>query len=137
MRNSTKESSSLKGSLKDSLRKSNTFGRKSINNSINTIIIPLLNRKKENNCFLNVIIQVFFQLSEFKKELLETNDNLATHSKTIKELYNLLKSYANEQIKYKDNKNQIEPTLSVNDLRNYLNNIFSSINNNYSIYYSH
>lgn len=124
MRNSTKESSSLKGSLKDSLRKSNTFGRKSINNSINTIIIPLLNRKKENNCFLNVIIQVFFQLSEFKKELLETNDNLATHSKTIKEFYNLLRSYANEQIKYKDNKNQIEPTLSVNDLRNYLNNIF-------------
>ena len=121
---SAKESPSLKGSLKDSLRKSSTFGRASINNSTNNIIIPLLNRTKENNCFLNVIIQVIFNLNEFKKELLEVNENLASNSKTIKEFYNLLKSYASEQIKNKDNKNQIEPIISVNDLRYLLNNIY-------------
>ena len=121
LKSSTKESSSLKGSLKDSIRKS---GKKSINNSINNIIIPLLNRKKENNCFLNVIIQVIFNLNEFKKELLEANGNLAINSKTIREFYNLLKTYASEQIKNKDNKNQIEPIISVNNLRNLLNSIY-------------
>ena len=63
-------------------------------------------------------------MSEFKKELIEVNEDLANNSKTIKELYNLLKSYGEEQLKNKDNKNQIEPVLSVNDLRNYLNNIY-------------
>ena len=123
IRNSS-NSSSLKGSMKDSISRVSTFGRKSlISNSINNIIIPLLNRTKENNCFLNVIIQVLFHLREFKKELIEANEDLSKNSKTIRELYNLLKSYGEEQIKNKDNKNQIEPILSVNDLRNYLNNI--------------
>jgi hypothetical protein len=124
LRNSS-NSSSLKGSMKDSISRVSTFGRKSlISNSINNIIIPLLNRTKENNCFLNVIIQVLFHLREFKKELIEVNEDLSKNSKTIRELYNLLKSYGEEQIKNKDNKNQIEPILSVNDLRNYLNSIY-------------
>ena len=124
LRNSS-NSSSLKGSMKDSISRVSTFGRKSlISNSINNIIIPLLNRTKENNCFLNVIIQVLFHLREFKKELIEVNEDLSKNSKTIRELYNLLKFYGEEQIKNKDNKNQIEPVLSVNDLRNYLNNIY-------------
>ena len=125
LKNSSNNSSSLKSSIKDSLRRSSTFGRKSFNNnSINNVIIPLLNRTKENNCFLNVIIQILFHLGEFRKELIEVNDDLSNNSKTIKELYNLLKSYADEQVKNKDNKNPIEPILSVNDLRNYLNNIY-------------
>ena len=118
--------SSLKNSLKDSLKKTNTFTKKNLNsNSINSIIIPLLNRTKENNCFLNVIIQVLFNLGEFKKELLENNEDLPKLSQTITEFYNLLKSYGEEQIKNKDNKGPIEPILSVNNLRNFLNNRYN------------
>ena len=124
MKNSSIESS-LKNSLKDSLKKSGTFGRKSINNnSVNNIIIPLLNQKKENNCFLNVIIQVLNNLGEFKKDLFDNNDNLSKFSRTLKELFHLLKSYKEEQVKNKDNKNQIEPVISVNELRNQLNKIY-------------
>ena len=108
----------IKSSIKESIKKNNNI-KKSIN--INNIIIPLLNRVKENNCFLNVIIQVLFHSTEFKKELLENNYNLSRHSRTINELFNLLKSYSSEQVKNKDNKNPIEPVISVNELRNYLN----------------
>ena len=95
------------------------------NNNINNIIIPLLNKPKENNSFLNVIIQSFFHLKEFKKDLLENNEDLYKKSNTIREIYNLLKSYKEEQTKNKDNMNQIVPVLSVNKLRNYLHNIFN------------
>ena len=127
LKNSVKESSSLKSSFKDSLKRINSLSKKSSNNnsvnSINNIIIPLLNRTKENNCFLNVIIQVLFHLGEFKKDLLENNEDLTKHSRTINEFYNLFKSYREEQVKNKEskNKNPIEPILSVNDLRNLLN----------------
>ena len=120
---SIKENSSLRSSIVDSIKKTNSL-RKSINNSGNSIIIPLLNRTKENNCFLNVIIQVLFQLIEFKNELLDINKELSNNSRTIKEFYNLLNSYRDEQIKNKDNKNQIEPVLSVNDFKEHLNNIY-------------
>ena len=116
---SLNENKSLKNSVKDSLKKSTS----SINSN-NYIIIPLINRKKENNCFLNVIIQSFFFLGEFRKELLEVNSLLGRKSRTIQELYKILNSYANEQQKNKENKNQIEPVISVNELRNYLNNIY-------------
>ena len=122
----SKRESSLKNSLKDSLKRTSTFGKKSLNsNSINNVIIPLLNRTKENNCFLNVIIQVLFNLGEFKKELLENNEDLPKLSQTVAEFYNLLKSYGEEQIKNKDNKGLIEPILSVNNLRNFLNNRYN------------
>ena len=122
----TNRDSSLKNSLKDSIKKSNTVIKKNINsNSINNIIIPLLNRTKENNCFLNVIIQVIFNLVEFKKELLENNEDLQKLSQTVTEFYNLLKSYGEEQIKNRDNKGPIEPILSVNNLRNFLNNRYN------------
>ena len=117
---------SLKNSLKDSLKRSGTFNKKNSNsNSINNIIVPLLNRTKENNCFLNVIIQVLFNLGEFKKELLENNEDLPKLSQTVTEFYNLLKSYGEEQIKIKDNKGPIEPIISVNNLRNFLNNRYN------------
>ena len=125
LKNSVKDPLSLKNSLKDSLKRSNTFGRKSINNSINNTIIPLLNRTKENNCFLNVIIQSLFNLGEFRKNLLENNPEIGKKSSIGRELYNLFNSYINEQQKYKDNKNQIEPVLSVNEFRKTLNNKFN------------
>ena len=125
LKNSVKDPLSLKNSLKDSLKRSNTFGRKSINNSINNTIIPLLNRTKENNCFLNVIIQSLFNLGEFRKNLLENNPEIGKISSIGRELYNLFNSYINEQQKYKDNKNQIEPVLSVNEFRKTLNNKFN------------
>ena len=82
----SKHESSLRNSLKDSLKRTGTFGKKSLNsNSINNVIIPLLNRTKENNCFLNVIIQVLFNLVEFKKELLEDNEDLPKLSQTVTE----------------------------------------------------
>ena len=120
---SNKESSSLKSSIVDSINRTNSL-RKSINSSGNSIIIPLLNRTKENNCFLNVIIQVLFQLTEYKKELLDINKELSNNSRTIKEFYDLLNSYRDEQIKNKDNKNQIEAVLSVNSFKEHLNNIY-------------
>ena len=125
LKNSMKDSSSLKNSLKDSLKRSNTWGRKSINNSINNTIIPLLNRTKENNCFLNVIIQSIFNLGEFRKNLLENNPEIGKKSTIGRELYNLFNSYINEQQKYKDNKKPIEPVLSVNEFRKTLNNKFN------------
>ena len=93
-------------------------------NNIKNIIIPLLNRAKENNCFLNVIIQTLYNLGEFTKELLENNENLVKNNKTFREFYNLLKSYEEEQIKNVNNKGQIEPIISVNKLRNYLHEIY-------------
>ena len=121
-RRSSLRNSSNKESSSPSIRKSSSL-RKSINN-INNIIIPLLNRTKENNCFLNVIIQSLFHCSEFKKDLTEKNSNLSNNSRTLKELINVLTSYGSEQNKNKDNKGQIEPVLSVNDLKYYLNNIY-------------
>ena len=124
-----KYSTSLKGSLKDSLKRSKTFLKKSTNSSVNNVIIPLSNKTKENNCFLNVIIQCLFHLGGFKKELLEFNPELGQRSRILRELYGLFTSYAGEQQKNKDNKNQIEPTLSVNELRNYLNNLYHCYQN--------
>ena len=90
----------------------------------NNIIIPLLNRAKENNCFLNVIIQTLFNLGEFRKELLRNNENLERNNKIIREFYNLFKSYEEEERKNINNKGQIEPIISVNILRNYLNELY-------------
>ena len=119
---------SIQNPLKDSIRRTNTL-RKSLNGSINNkILIPLLNRTKENNCFLNVIIQVLFNLDDFKNELFsEDIIDISKKSKAIHEFYELFKSYKLEQQKNKDNRdsNQIEPVLSVNNLRNYLNQVYN------------
>ena len=105
--------------------KENIFLDTKKNNNINNnIIIPLLNRAKENNCFLNVIIQTLFNLGEFKKELLINNENLERNNKIIREFYNLFKSYEEEERKNINNKGQIEPIISVNNLRNYLNELY-------------
>ena len=119
---SSKELGRFRSSLKDTMisRSSITFF-----NSVNNVIIPLLNKRKENNCFLNVIIQNLAHLTIFKNDFLISSD-VFTKSKPINELYNLIKSYEDEQIKNKDNKDTIiEPVLSVNNLRIYLNEIFN------------
>ena len=119
---SSKELGRFRSSLKDTMisRSSITFF-----NSVNNVIIPLLNKRKENNCFLNVIIQNLAHLTIFKNDFLISSD-VFTKSKPINELYNLIKSYEDEQIKSKDNKDTIiEPVLSVNNLRVYLNEIFN------------
>ena len=119
---SSKELGRFRSSLKDTMisRSSITFF-----NSVNNVIIPLLNKRKENNCFLNVIIQNLAHLTIFKNDFLISSD-VFTKSKPINELYNLIKSYEDEQIKNKDNKDTIiEPVLSVNNLRFYLNEIFN------------
>ena len=119
---SSKELGRFRSSLKDTMisRSSITFF-----NSVNNVIIPLLNKRKENNCFLNVIIQNLAHLTIFKNDFLISSD-VFTKSKPINELYNLIKLYEDEQIKNKDNKDTIiEPVLSVNNLRVYLNEIFN------------
>ena len=119
---SSKELGRFRSSLKDTMisRSSITFF-----NSVNNVIIPLLNKRKENNCFLNVIIQNLAHLTIFKNDFLISSD-VFTKSKPINELYNLIKSYEDEKKKNKDNKDTIiEPVLSVNNLRVYLNEIFN------------
>ena len=41
-----------------------------INLNLNNILIPMLNLKRENNCFLNVLIQVLFNLESFSITIL-------------------------------------------------------------------
>ena len=126
-RNSLKLSCQELGAFRNSLRdgfltKSNNSGK----NSINNIIIPMLNKKKENNCFLNVIIQNLSHLENFKNDLsLSENTETFYKSKSINEFADIMKLYESEQIKNKDNKDtKIEPVLSVNNLRNELNQIY-------------
>ena len=112
---------SLKNSLKDSIKRINT------KKSINDILIPMTNKTKENNCFLNALIQSLFNLDEFRKEILsEENLYKIKRSKPINELYELMRLYKIEQQKNKDNKDSlnIEAVLSVNNLRDYLNEIY-------------
>ena len=114
--------SSLKNSLRDSAKRINANKK-----SVNDILIPMTNKTKENNCFLNALIQSLFNLDEFRKEILsEENINKIKRSKPINELYELMKSYKIEQQKNKDNKDSvnIEAILSVNNLREYLNEIY-------------
>ena len=127
---SSKELGAFRNIIRDSfLSKSVNPGKKN-NNSINNIIIPMINRKKENNCFLNVIIQNLSHLQNFKNDLLqkESLDGFMK-SKPINEFYNLIKLYESEQIKFKENTKEnkgtnIEPILSVNNLRYSLNEVF-------------
>ena len=86
----------------------------------------MLNKKKENNCFLNVIIQNLSHLENFKNDLsLSENTETFNKSKSINEFADIMKLYESEQIKNKDNKDtKIEPVLSVNNLRNELNQIY-------------
>lgn len=119
-------------SLKDSsIKRSTTLGNgnKNKNNSINNLIIPLLNQKKENNCFLNVIIQILTHLEKFKEELLHKYyENIFMKSKSTNEFYDLIKLYESEQIKNRDSKDKIEPILSVNNIRTSLNEIYHRYN---------
>ena len=134
LRLSSKELGEFRNSIRDfSLSNSVNFG-KGNKNSINNIIIPMLNRKKENNCFLNVIVQNLVHLPNFKNDLLlNESSDFFTRTKTVNEFYNLIKLYESEQIKnkynIKENKNNkdfiIEPILSVNNLRNSLNEVFN------------
>jgi len=113
---------SLKNSLRDSAKRINANKK-----SVNEILIPMTNKTKENNCFLNALIQSLFNLDEFRKEILsEENINKIKRNKPINELYELMKSYKVEQQKNKDNKDSvnIEAILSVNNLREYLNEIY-------------
>ena len=126
---SSKQLVAFKNSIRD-LTKPN------INKSINNIIIPLINRRKENNCFLNVIIQNLTHLQKFKDELLlEDNEYIYKKSKPIFDLYDIIKLYENEQKKYKkylnnnkinkEDKNKLEPIISVNNFRFSLNQIYN------------
>ena len=84
----------------------------------------MTNLTKENNCFLNTLIQVLSNLDEFRDYLLQ-NSFKNSKSDVVKELCELINSYKNIQEQYKNNDNKnIEPTLSVNNLRKNLNNIY-------------
>ena len=126
---SSKELWAFRNSLKDSTLTTSIFF---IDNSINNIVIPMLNNKKENNCFLNVIIQNLAHLQNFKNDLLDKdNPDIYMKSQKINEFYNLIKLYHKEQVKKKDNKKDKdnkdkppEPILSVNNLRTSLNEVY-------------
>lgn len=119
----------LQMSANESVLRSFTLSKKSINlikdNLDNdNIVIPLINREKENNCFLNVEIQTLFHLNDFRNECIKTMDTLKKN-KVANEFGNILKLYKNEQQKNKNNKDKIEPVISVKDLKNYLNEIYN------------
>ena len=90
------------------------------------ILIPMTNYTKENNCFLNSLIQVLSNLDEFRDYLLDKIFKFAQND-VVKELCELINSYKNFQEKYRycENK-EIEPILSVNILRKYLNNLYGN-----------
>ena len=94
-----------------------------INLNLNNILIPMLNLKKENNCFLNVLIQVLFNLESFRTTILNyfNNNSLTIKDEVVFEFCHLINSYNLEQIKNEKNEAQIEPVLSVNLLRKKLN----------------
>ena len=122
--NSSKQLIAFRNSLRDATRGS-------VNSSINNVLIPMLNQRKENNCFLNVIIQSLVHLQNFKYDFLsKENSDIYTKSKPVYDLHDLIKLYESEQIKYKNilDKNRdykIEPILSVNNLRTSLNQIYN------------
>ena len=90
------------------------------------VLVPMTNFTKENNCFLNTLIQVLSNLDEFRDYLLE---NVFKNAKNdaIKELCELINSYKIIQEKYKNIENPIiEPTLTVNSFRKYLNDIYGN-----------
>ena len=89
------------------------------------ILVPLTNFTRENNCFLNVLIQALFNLNKFREYLLEIFYN-KTQNEVIKELCELIHSYKDIKENNKYNNQKIEATLSVNSLRTFLNNIYGS-----------
>ena len=104
-----------------------TDNKKYINEDIqinkSNILVPLTNKTKENNCFLNVIIQTLFNLDELRECLLEKLYN-KTKNDVVKELCKLIQEYKTIQEKHKYDNQKIEATLSVNSLRTYLNNAY-------------
>ena len=111
--------------------KNEIFEEKEINTDMNikkltNILVPLTNLRKENNCFLNVLIQIISNLEDFRDSLLKIF-NESCENEVVKELCKLVDSYKKTQIKYKDIDNpNIEPVLSVNLLRNNLNNVYGN-----------
>ena len=99
-----------------------------INLNLNNILMPMLNLKKENNCFLNVLIQVLFNLESFRTTILNyfNNNSLNIKDEVVFEFCHLINSYNLEQIKNEKNEAQIEPVLSVNLLRKKLNQKFGN-----------
>ena len=91
--------------------------------NLNNILIPMLNNKKENNCFLNVLIQVLFNLDSFRKYIINYFDKnfQNINDQVFYEFCNLINSYNKEQIKYEDIQKIKTPILSVNNLRAKLN----------------
>ena len=106
------------------INKKSYINEDNIINNIN-ILVPLTNYRRENNCFLNVLIQSLFNLNEFREYLLETLYNKA-QNEVIKELCELINSYKNIKEKSKNENQKIEATLSVNLLRTHLNNSFGN-----------
>ena len=90
------------------------------------LLIPMTNYTKENNCFLNSLIQVLSNLDEFRDYFLDKIFKFAQND-VVKELSELINSYKNFQEKYKYYESkEIEPILSVNILRKYLNNLYGN-----------
>ena len=91
--------------------------------NLNNILIPMLNNKKENNCFLNVLIQVLFNLDSFRKYIINYfNNNFQNiDDQVVYEFCNLINSYYKEQINNEDIQKTKLPVLSVNNLRAKLN----------------
>lgn len=94
-----------------------------LNLNLNNILIPISNKTKENNCFLNVLIQVLFNLESFRKYIINFFDNNFSNIKdeVVYEFCNLINLYNKEQIKYEEIQKEKEPILSVNFLRQKLN----------------
>ena len=91
--------------------------------NLNNILIPMSNKTKENNCFLNVLIQTLFNLESFRENILKyfMDNSSSIQDEIVSEFYNLIKSYKLEQIKNEEILLSKEPKLSVNLLRNKLN----------------
>ena len=65
------------------------------NLNLNNILIPMSNKTKENNCFLNVLIQILFNLESFRKYIINFFDNNFSNIKdeVVYEFCNLINLY--------------------------------------------
>ena len=73
--------------------------------NLNNILIPMSNKAKENNCFLNVLIQTLFNLESFRENILKyfMGNSSSIQDEVVSEFNNLIKSYKLEQIKNEEN----------------------------------
>ena len=87
---------------------------------IDNLIIPMINSRGSNNCFINVLIQILYHSPEFRKEYLKIDFKNDTNNFLL-EIQNLFNKYQQYQ------KVETKNILNVNILRKKLSELFKDI----------